>query len=199
MKNRKVISNIFIIVGMVCIAAALLLALMNEYDNKKSLQNERAVVVALKEQDEQKEIVSADSIYEDEDIYYLPIEYINGNGYIGFLSFDTFENEFPVMEQWDYDKLKISVCRYSGDLENNLVIAGHNYREGFGKLKTLSEGDRVYFTTVDGRVFEYEVGLKEILEPADIEEMISGPWDMSLYTCTYGGKQRMTIRCKRCE
>lgn len=32
-----------------------------------------------------------------------------------------------------------------------------------------------------------------------VEEMESGDWDLSLFTCTLGGSYRVTVRCERTE
>ena len=29
----------------------------------------------------------------------------------------------------------------------------------------------------------------------DVEGMLSGDWPLSLYTCTFGGQSRLTVRC----
>ena len=50
---------------------------------------------------------------------------------------------------------------------------------------------------MDGNVFSYEVTLLEILQPNEADEMESGDWDLTLFTCTVGGKSRVTVRCKR--
>lgn len=39
----------------------------------------------------------------------------------------------------------------------------------------------------------------EILNADDIKRMIESDWELSLYTCTYNGKQRVTIRCREVE
>lgn len=45
--------------------------------------------------------------------------------------------------------------------------------------------------------FEYEVVSLEILIPEDVEPMEEGDWDLTLFTCTIGGKTRITVRCAR--
>ena len=39
----------------------------------------------------------------------------------------------------------------------------------------------------------------EVLAPTDIEGMESGDWDLTMFTCTIGGKSRVTVRCDRLE
>ena len=95
-------------------------------------------------------------------------------------------------------RLKIAPCRQSGSIEdNNLVIAGHNYRCHFASLSQLEEGDMIMFTTMNGETVTYTVGLMEVLNPDQGEEMMKSDWDLTLYTCTYGGRTRLTIRAYR--
>ena len=67
----------------------------------------------------------------------------------------------------------------------------------FGQIKTLKPGDAVVFTDVDGNVYSYEVAELETLQPAAVDEMKSGEWDLTLFTCTIGGQTRVTVRCDR--
>ena len=76
-----------------------------------------------------------------------------------------------------------------------MVIAAHNYRSHFGRLKDLPQGEEVIFTDMDGNVFRYRTAEMEILSPFAVEEMTSGDWDMTLFTCTVGGQSRVTVRC----
>ena len=50
---------------------------------------------------------------------------------------------------------------------------------------------------MDGKVWKYEVAAVDILAPTDVEDMTAGDYDLTLFTCTYGGKSRVTVRCQR--
>jgi len=98
--------------------------------------------------------------------------------------------------EWDYKKLKVSPCRYAGSpYQNDLVIVAHNYQSHFGKISNLSAGAEVIYTDAEGTIFSYEVAGLEIIEATDIEGMINSEWDLTLFTCTYGGAQRYAVRC----
>lgn len=126
----------------------------------------------------------------------MPEEMINGNAYIGVLELPTLGLELPVMSEWSYSKLNVSPCRYKGSAySHDLIILAHNYSTHFGTLKNLGIGDSVIFTDVDGNVFRYEVLELEILMPSAMEEMERGDWDLTLFTCTVGGQSRVTVRC----
>ena len=121
---------------------------------------------------------------------------MDGYSYIGYLTFPTLGLELPVMDTWDMMRLKKAPCRYYGSAETqDLVIAAHNYRSSFGQCRNLQIGDEILFTDAAGIVHRYLVGDIEILEPTAVEQMIKSTWALSLYTCTYGGTQRLTIRC----
>ena len=123
---------------------------------------------------------------------------VEGEDYIGVLDMPTLDITLPVMDDWSYPMLKKAPCRYSGSfLTNDMIIAGHNYKRHFGQLSRLKQGDTITFTDVDGFVYTYHVMDVETLAGTDVEGMKSGNWDLTLFTCTYGGKSRVTVRCSR--
>jgi len=123
---------------------------------------------------------------------------IGGYGYIGYLAIPKLQMQLPVMGDWDYTRLQTAPCRYAGSVRGgDLVIMAHNYEKHFGGLSGLSEGDSVLFTDMDGVVTSYQVVAQDILVPTAVEEMTSGDFDLTLFTCTYGGKSRVTIYCDR--
>ncbi len=125
---------------------------------------------------------------------------IDGFAYIGYLSIPAAGLELPVMAEWDYDRLKTAPCRYTGSTKtDDLVICAHNYDRHFGPIRNLTAGDEVYFTDMDGVLWKYEVMTVEILEPSDVDVMTAGDYDLTLFTCTYGGASRVTVRCERAE
>ena len=127
----------------------------------------------------------------------MPVETINGIDFIGVLRIPALELELPIISEWNYPNLKAAPCRYSGSAYlNNMIICAHNYSSHFGKLKNLSEEDIATFTDMAGNVFIYKMVERETLNPTDIEEMEDGDWDLTLFTCTVGGKTRVTIRFK---
>ena len=125
---------------------------------------------------------------------------IGGYGYIGYLYFPSLDLELPVLDQLDNKRLRLAPCLYSGSYyTDDLVIAAHNYRSSFGQLKNVLQGDIICFTDMDGNLHGYVVEDIELLEATDVEWMKHSEFDLSLYTCTYDGSQRLTVRCSRIE
>lgn len=125
---------------------------------------------------------------------------IDGYNYVGYVSIPALELMLPVMADWDYTRLKIAPCRYTGTtFGDDLVILAHNYKRHFGCISELKAGEAVTFTDMDGLVTHYEVVALDVLSATAVEEMVAGEYDLTLFTCTYGGKSRVTLRCDRAD
>ena len=200
-----------ILLGLLLIAAALFLTAYNLYDEQRAEQSALQVIDRLEDylpsevptEASTEPIVEQAPVPSDAPDYVLcpdmemPVETINGIDYIGVLQIPLLELELPIASEWNYPNLKTAPCRYSGSAYlNNMIICAHNYSSHFGKLKSLSEGDAATFTDMAGNVFIYKMVERETLNPSDIEEMEDGDWDLTLFTCTVGGKTRVTIRFK---
>ena len=104
------------------------------------------------------------------------------------------------IDGYDYDRLKIAPCRQFGSTRtDDLVIAAHNFESHFGQLKELAGGETVIFTDMDGVVSTYSVTRLETLNPNSVEAVQNSGHDLVLYTCTKGGKTRVTVFCDRVD
>ena len=127
----------------------------------------------------------------------MPVQEIDGEGYIGILQIPDLALELPIIGEWSYPRLRTAPCRYVGSAyTHDLIIAAHNYASHFGGLASLALGSEVIFTDMDGNRFIYAVSGTEQLPGTAIEEMKSGDWDLTLFTCTIGGAARVTFRCE---
>ena len=221
MKNEKENSRkqegfLWIALGLLLIAAALFITAFNLYDELRAEKASSQALNCIEEYlvtEPPVEIPTTateepDTLLRDERTVIpdyvlapnmeMPVENINGIDFIGILRIPALELELPVVSQWSYPNLKTAPCRYSGSVyTGNLILAGHNYASHFGNLKKVWEKDTVLFTDMDGNVFCYEVAEQEILKPSDTEAMEEGDWDLTLFTCTPGGRSRVTVRCVR--
>lgn len=128
----------------------------------------------------------------------MPTVEINGYRYIGVLDVPALELSLPVMEQWDYDRLKVAPCRFSGSVyQDDLVICAHNYPTHFSPLKYVPIGTQVKFTDADGNEYLYTVTSIDTVGANDVETMVMGEWDLTLFTCNTGGQNRCAVRCDR--
>lgn len=179
------------VVGLLMIIAALGLTVYNIWDGNRAGRESQEVAEKMLD-----EIPEATKPRYDPTKEMGTLE-LDGEEYLGLLEIPSLNLQLPVMAEWDYDNLRTAPCRYSGScFTNNLVIAGHNYSGHFRDLKLLDIGADVYFTTVEGEVFHYTVDNLETLNPTQVETMITADnWDLTLFTCTVGGRSRCTVRC----
>ena len=206
-KKKNQIGKIFTITGLLLFAAALALSVYNLWDGYRAEQSREKL---LEEYRDKKQNISDKGEQANESDGQIPdyqlnpemempeiaLEDLDGVACIGVLEIPAIDLKLPVLSEWSYPLLKKAPCRYSGSAYlDNLVIAAHNYRTHFGKLKELEMGDEVIFTDAAGNRFEYKVAVVEALTPQSVEDMTSGEWALSLFTCTLDGKNRVTVRC----
>ncbi len=202
MKNKKIKSGTLLqIAGILIVLSAILLTVYNYCDENRGAKaaeealSQLEIAVPLTSEEVGEEVIPDYILNPEMD---MPSEEINGYNYVGRLDIPALELSLPIIDEWSYPALKISPCCYTGSVyTDNMVIAGHNYKRHFGRLKSLSPGDEITFTDIDGNVFYYTVSETEVLQPTAIETMVTGDWDLTLFTCTLGGKTRVTVRCER--
>ena len=201
MENKK--GAFCMAAGFLLVLAALLLTGYNVWDEGRAGDAADATFQALKFQTEEGREELPEYILPDylvDPRFEMPTVEIDGYDYIGYLDIPSMELSLPVMSEWSYPQLKIAPCRYAGSVYlDDMILAAHNYDRHFGRLKNLEGGELVRFTDVDGNVFDFSVTELELLWPEQTEEMLSGEWDLTLFTCTLGGRQRVTVRCDRIE
>ena len=189
-------------VGLLLIAAALALVAYNIADAQRAAKSAAQALEALEQASPAVSAAEPDAVpaYVADPDMEMPTVTVEGNDYIGQMDIDALGLSLPVISEWSYPALKVAPCRYTGSAyQDNLIIAAHNYSSHFGRLSQLSAGDAVRFTDVDGNVFTYTVSQIEDLPGTAIEEMQAGDWDLTLFTCTLGGRTRVTVRCTRAD
>lgn len=128
----------------------------------------------------------------------MPVARIDGRDYVGVLTIPAIGYETPVQAECSLALLQYSACRFHGSTYGgDLVLCAHNYNRLYSDLASLRPGDAVWFTDMDGLTWTYEVADLEILAPDMVTEMNDSGYELSFFTCTYGGQARLTLRCVR--
>ena len=147
----------------------------------------------------QKEEKLEKEIYIDNVIY--PIESIIKIPKIGI--------NYPVISKTSEELLKISVNKFHGPNPNevgNYCIVGHNYLNDkmFSRLDELKNGDIVELKDLSGKIIEYRVYDKYIVNPTDTsctsqrtkDGKKLGFREITLITCANYGTQRLIVKCR---
>ncbi len=190
--------------GITLLLAALFLCIYNIHEDEKGGEQAQNILTVIRSElpetteaptEKQYDLFAE---YETETLPTEAVLEIDDAVYIGVISIPELAIELPVMNEWSYPNLKISPCRYQGSyLENNMIIAAHNYRSHFGRIGELHSGSEIIFTDISGKVRHYEVNNIENINGTDIEAMNFGSaesWDLTLFTCTLSGQSRVTVR-----
>lgn len=205
--HRNTKGNLLITLGILLIAAAAGLAGYNLWDAGRAQKAAEEITGQLISDIESKvEDGKTAAPYVDPNTP-MPVEMIDGYEYIGVLEIPSEGLSLPVMNEWDYTRLKISPCRFTGSYySDDLVICAHNYMRHLGPLLQIGIGEDIYFTSVDGLTIHYIVTNRETVEPTAVEQMIENTsnsgtslldWDLTLFTCNLGGQTRCAVRCSR--
>ena len=121
------------------------------------------------------------------------------------LNIPSLSINYPVLSETTYELLKISITKFWGGEPNtvgNYCIVGHNY-DGkdifFGKLNRIQNGDTVTLQDKTGKIMNYKVYNKFIVDPKDVactSQLTNGKKEMTLITCSEGGKTRLIVKCR---
>ena len=128
----------------------------------------------------------------------MPTVHSGAYDYIGYLDFPGYGLTMPVAAEFSFPAMEISPCRHTGSVYNdNLVVAGHNYKTEFDVLFRLKAGDTITFTDVDGNVFTYTVREFVSVTPDDSDTVMNSGYALTMYTCNWDTTERVTVFCER--
>ncbi len=125
---------------------------------------------------------------------------------IGYIEIPKINIKYPVLEQETVASLEKSVAvRYPSyaklNQKGNVVIAGHNYRNGqfFSNLKNVTVGDTIKMTDENGQTLTYTVYEVYETTPEDtayITRNVGDNIEVTLVTCTDNNNARIIVKAK---
>jgi len=211
---RKKIKTALIFTGILMLIAAAALCVFNIIQDRRAYEKSQNVLTELKryipEPTEEIPTETAENPADDLFLQYEQVEEeeavainVDGIDYSGYISLPSLGLELPIIDNWSYDALEISPCRFSGTASgNDLIIAAHNYNSHFGRINELENGAEFSFIDTRGNIYRYTVEDIRVLDGSDSEGMFSGSeseWDITLFTCTLSGQARVAVRGSRCD
>ncbi len=192
MRSNNIFCRIMMISGAVMISAAFSLIIYNRHESTEA---------GIKSEHMVSRIISEESIWNNtEQSENQTYQYVaeDGLNFFGIISIPVLDIRLPVCSDFSMENLSSYPCIYSGDIsDSNMIIAAHNYDSHFGNIKSLDPGDTVILKTVSGKEIVYEVFSTDIIPGDKSDEMISGDWDLTLFTCNRSGINRITVRCSK--
>lgn len=191
---RRRIGTLCVLLGIICMICSIGFVVHNHLESENAAKTSASLLKTL------QAIIDEKNAEQNDFKTKMPAVKIEGYDCIGILSIPVLDLDLPVLTNWSFAKLKKAPCHYYGSYkEKDFVIAAHNYKAHFGRLSELQTGDVVVFTDISGTAHYYKVALLETLPENATKEMITSGFDLSLYTCTLSGKNRVTVRCNAVE
>ncbi len=129
-------------------------------------------------------------------------------GIFGNIKIPEIDLEYPVLDETTKENLDISITKYAGPElhENgNLVLSGHNYRDGsiFGRLDEVAVGDDVIISDLKGEDINYEISETFVVDGTDLSIIDKGDENdeyLTLYTCLRtDNTKRFVVFAKKTE
>ncbi len=181
--------KISILLGLVCFGVAAWIIAHNHEEDVAAGESAQALLEEVNEQ--------ITNIAVDEPEGEMKAVDVDGKSFIGIIEIPSIDIKLPIQAEWSQVDAKTAPCRYKGSVyTNDLIVAGHNYQRHFGNLNQLVSGDTIIVTDVDGRQYYYQVTYTETIGTYDVDKMDEGDWDFTVFTCTIGGANRVTVRCE---
>lgn len=200
---KKILGRFFMILGLLLVLGAAGLLGYNTWDSSRAGEESASLLAQLELSETEKPPSDAEETEPHPVVQReMTVKTIEGLDFIGYLSIPELNLELPVQDWWSYDGLQKSPGRYTGTtFTDDMTVCAHNYAAHFGRLRSLPLGAEVRFTDMDGVVWLYAVSEITVLEPEDVltmtEKSPEDTWGLTLFTCTPGGEQRVTVRCDR--
>ena len=217
LKRKKMFYKIVFILSVLVVLSLIIFVVYSEYDKRKgeaiskqildniantdtTVINDDTLVVALNdgvEEVQPKQLEKFNTVYKTDSGKEYKVDSV--------LNIPSLEIRYPVLSESSDDLLKISLNKFWGGEPNsvgNYCIVGHNY-DGkdifFGKLNKIQNGDIVELEDKTGKVLQYKVYNKFIVQPTDVactSQLTNGKKEMTLITCSDGGKTRLVVKCR---
>lgn len=187
--------NVLIIIGLLFITAALSLAGYNIFTDMKASVRANDALHQMEFGADEADMWKRNPEME------MPEVEIDGIWYTGALEMPSLGLQLPVAAYWDESFAKSAPCRYTGSsYTGDMIIAGHNYRQHFGRLRSLQPGVEVYFTDMNGNSFYYTAVSVESINGRDAAAIKVGSradydsrdtWDLPCSPATSAGRQEL--------
>lgn len=212
--------TIVLIIAIIFITVLVTILAMNaykKYKNDKEVENIISIFQNNIEQDvstntsaenmiEQNTIITNTTVGNTSTEGRRPVTYYNNYVMIGYIEIPKINIKYPILEKETVSSLEQSVAvRYPDNPQinkpGNVVIAGHNYRNGqfFSKLENVSTGDKIKITDANGKTLIYTVYEKYETTPEDVAYItrnVGENTEITLVTCTDDSNARIIVKAK---
>lgn len=215
---RRVISVIFILIGVLLLLVPFGGKLYNDYQQKKMMEAfEKDIELSFQEANEElsklsahPEQVSEQREFEISDVDTNTNQKIDLGTVIGILSIEKLKINLPIMEGVSEKQLSKGIghmpaTAVPGEKDGNSGLAGHRghtFSVFFSRLNEMKRGDHIHIRMKD-KLLKYEVYEQKIIEPDDFSVLNpkTGQSLITLITChpLNSDRYRLIVHAKLIE
>lgn len=196
--NKEKIYNIVIVLIVIGLYIAVGSFIYSSFRERKRLETTGKIIEKVDK--EIKEAEKSNGVIEEVEVTYNGISY-TVLGKISIKKIDIYE---PILKENTKGAYDVSVVKISGPNLNttgNVAIGGHNFMKGnfFIKINKLVNDDVITITDLSGQsvdYYVYEYGVTSIDDASYLAQPTASIRQITLVTCTKGGKQRYFVKAK---
>lgn len=215
---RRVISIIFVIIGLLLMLIPFAGNLYNDYQQKKMMETfEKEIALSFQQTNDELSKLTAhpeeaveEKDFEISDVDTNTNQIIDLGTVIGILSIEKLKINLPIMEGTSEKQLSRGIghmpaTAIPGEKDGNSGLAGHRghtFSVFFSRLNEMKRGDHIYIRMKD-KMLKYEVYEQRIIEPDDFSVLNpkTGQSLITLITChpLNSDRYRLIVHAKLIE
>ncbi len=187
------LSDIGIIIGVLLVAASLVILIFSQIAQKTAFRNAKGTVSVL--QDLMPDTRSAAP--DDRANTIMPAVEVSNESFVGIIEIPKYNTELPIREIWNKNKVSKYPCRYLGSIYDGSLIIGGSDNEGqFDFIKLIGNDDAVIITDMTGGRYKYRVCDIRRTKDVSTEYLTSEDTDLVLFAKNSFSFDYTVIRCK---
>lgn len=190
--GNKRLTTVIMAVGIALMILSVTMVIVTEFAEKIFKKNAESIVSELSALMPD----TVDCVLDDRVNTVMPTLEIEETDFAGLIELPDFDKILPVCNEWDKTKISQFPCRYMGSVYDNSLIIGGSDNEGqFDFIKTISNGDTVSITDVEGQRFSFTVTDIRKTKDVSTENLTKKDADLVLFARNSFGFDYTVVRC----
>ncbi len=193
-KKKSIFTRVLMAAGILLIAAAVSLLLIDQNSQKKYAESSRETAALL-----QSLIPEAHGgMYTGGTIVEMPVMEIGGTDFVGILEVPSYNVLLPVQSDWQKKDVVCHPCRYAGSMYYGSLVIGGSMNQGqLDFLEWASLNDLIAVTDMTGLRTSYLV--YDVVHTKDVsDENLTGQGaDLVLFARNTYGSDYTLVLCER--
>lgn len=190
--GNKRLTTVLMTVGIALMILSVAMVIVTEVAEKNFKKKAESIVSALSALMPD----TVDCVPDDRVNTVMPTLEIEETDFVGLIELPDFDIILPICSEWNKTKISQFPCRYMGGVyEKNLIIGGNDNEGQFDFIKTISNGDTVSITDVEGQRFNFIVTDIRKTKDVSTENLTKKVADLVLFARNSFGFDYTVVRC----